>query len=369
MSKDQVEYMFKDIDLTPVIELIKHHDISGWFGNNEGGESMRFFQNCFAEMTDTKYAYATSSGSAAIYVALRACGVGRGDNVIVPSYTHVGSVAPILLAGARPIFVDVDINGTLDPAQVQWEPAKALIAVHMLGMPCNMDEIRRNFDGFIIEDASHAFGAEYKSKKCGSLGDLAAFSIGGGRTKTIGCGEGGMVTTNNTVMATKIKNIRNHGDRVTDADYLCFNFRMSELNALLGLLQLPRVQMMNDWQMNNAKRIITELPPSLTVPKAPPYAKTVRYIIGALMCKEMRQDFLNKLIKNGWNGGMPRMNIGSGWSKLVHEVKFYKKFHKIGSLPVSERLRDEAVWIDWHRYPRTEEEITVMLKHVREALK
>ena len=138
-----------------------------------------------------------------------------GDRVVVPSYTHVGSVAPILLAGAKPIFADVDINGTIDPNLIDWTGAKALIAVHMLGMPCNMDLIKKNFGGYIIEDASHALGSEYKGKKCGSLGNVGAFSVGGGRTKTIGCGEGGMVTTDNAEIAEKVKNIRNHGDRAS----------------------------------------------------------------------------------------------------------------------------------------------------------
>lgn len=371
-TPDKVDYMFKGINLEPVTELIKNHDISGWFKNSEGGENLRFFQKCFAEYCDTKHAFAVSSGSAAIYVALRACGVRRGDTVMVPSYTHVGSVAPIVLAGARPLFVDVDSYGNISPDSVKvlCYNAKALIAVHMLGMPCNIDELKKVYSGLIIEDASHALGAKYKNKKCGSLGDVGCFSIGGGRTKTIGCGEGGMVTTNDVDLAEKIKNIRNHGDRATDCDYFCFNFRMSEVNALLGLLQMQRIKMLNSWQVHNAKYITALLPDFLSAPKMPDYAKPIHYIISCSYNRRVialsRDEFLKKLHEKGWDGGVPRMNIGGAWSKLVSDVKFYSKFPK-GDLKMSESLRDNQVWIDWHRFPRTQAEINTMLDHLKEA--
>lgn len=358
--------VFKDIDLSPIMELFQNEDISGWFKNKEGGNCLRFFQSCFAEYCGTKYAFAVSSGSAAIYVALKACDIGRGDSVIVPAYTHVGSVAPIVLAGAKPLFVDVDIHGNLDPNILEHN-AKALIAVHMLGMPCDMQKIKQSFNGWIIEDASHALGSEYNGKRVGSLGDVGCFSVGGGRTKTISCGEGGMVTVNDESLAEKCKNIRNHGDRVTDVPYPCFNFRMPELNALVGLLQMPQLQTWNEWQMRNANYLMERLPAFLTVPETPPYAKTVRYIIGCIFDVKSagisRNDFLRRLTEQKWEGGLPRKNIGGAWSKLVSDIKYYHRYSK-ERLPMSEKLRDESVWIDYHRYPRTKEEIDDLLKHI-----
>lgn len=364
---EKVKYMFDGIDLSPVVDLLQNHDISGWYKNNEGGEILRFFQSGFAEYCETKHAFAVSSGSAAIYVALKACGIGRYKHVLVPSYTHIGTVAPVVLAGASPVFVDCDEYGNIDADSLDSAYADALIAVHMLGMPCDIDAIRKKFDGAIIEDASHALGSEYKGKRCGSLGDVGCFSIGGGRTKTIGCGEGGMITVNDDSIAEKCKNIRNHGDRVADVDYHCFNFRMSELNALVGLLQMPRLQMLNDWQMKNAEHIIKELPDEFVVPKEPEYAKSVRYIIACLCEPEVKDAFVKKMVANHWDGGVPRMNIGGGWSKLVSDIKFYSKFHK-HSLAISRKMRDESVWIDWHRYPRTDEEIDLMLDHVKQVM-
>ena len=369
---EEVTYVFKGIDLSPVMDLLKNHDISGWFKNNEGGDCLRFFQKCFAEYCGAKYAFATSSGSAAIYVALKACGVGHGDSVIVPAFTHVGSVAPIVLAGAKPIFIDVDIHGNLDPKLLDRPYAKALIAVHMLGMPGDIDEIKKNFDGFMIEDASHALGSEYKGKRAGTLGDIGCFSIGGGRTKTLATGEGGMITTNNDSLAEKCKNIRNHGDRVTDVDYPCFNFRLSELNALIGLLQMPRLGMLNKWQLDNATYLMQRLPSFLQVPETPSYAKTVRYIISCLFDEKTagfsRNVFLRRLVDQKWDGGVPRKNIGGAWGKLVSDIKYYHKYSK-ERLPMSEKLRDMSVWIDWHRFPRAKQEIDELLEHINMVMK
>ena len=368
MQNDKVDFMFKDVDLSPVMELLQNHDISGWFKNNEGGKNLRLFQQCFSTYCNVSHALTTSSGTAAIYVALKACGVGRGDSVIVPAFTHVGSVAPIVLAGAKPIFIDVDIHGNLDPKLLEEKPeAKALIAVHMLGMPADIHEIKKNFGGFIIEDASHALGSEYKGKKTGTLGDIGCFSIGGGRTKTICVGEGGMITTDDDSLAEKCKNIRNHGDRVTDVDYSCFNFRLSELNALIGLLQMPRLKMLNEWQLDNAAYLMKRLPNFLQVPETPLYAKTVRYMVSCLFNEELagfsRNVFLRRLVDQKWDGGVPRKNIGGAWGKLVSDIRYYRKYSKYPLL-MSEKLRDESVWIDYHRFPRTKEEIDKLLDHI-----
>ncbi len=222
--------MFSEKDLQPINELLKSsflssagdRDISGWFHNNEGGPYLRQFQEVFAGFCGAKHAFALSGGSASIYTALKACGVGRDDKVAVPSYAHIGSVAPIVLTGGEPVFVDVNERGNMDPEdlrRVVKEDFKAVIVVHQLGLPCEMDAIKDASKGlFIIEDASHALGAEYRGKKAGVLGDIGCFSVGGGKTKTIGTGEGGMIVTDDDELAEKCKNIRNHGDRYFDID-------------------------------------------------------------------------------------------------------------------------------------------------------
>jgi len=364
--------IFSDSDLLTVTELLKK-DFSGWFKSNDGGPYLQEFEKKFAGFLGSEHAFAVSSGSAAIYTALRACNVGADDYVAVPSYTHVGSVAPILLAGAKPMFIDVDQYGNLNPEDLRKVVSvlkiKAVIVVHQLGLPCEMDQIKKFSDGaFIIEDASHALGAQYKGIKAGVIGDIGCFSIGGGRTKTIGTGEGGMMVVDDDKLAEKCKNMRNHGDRITDVDYFCFNFRMSELNALIGLLQMNKLEFLIDWQVKNAEYLIANLPKYLEVPTPPSYAKTVHYIVGCHFSPTKagmsRDDFLKKVAEKGYEGGLPRKNVGKGYAKLISDVRFYTRYRR--HLPMSEKLRDEAVWIDWHRFPQTKDEIDKLLNAFRE---
>jgi perosamine synthetase len=368
--------MFSELDISPIIDLLKNKDISGWFKSHEGGEKLREFEKRFAQFCGGKHGFAVSSGSVSIYLALRACNIGRGDVVAVPPYTHIGSVAPIMLAGAKPLFIDVDKYGNIDPEQLRKTlslklakgKVKAVIVVHQLGLPCEMDAIKEvSDDAFIIEDASHALGAEYKGVKAGVLGDIGCFSIGGGRTKTIGTGEGGMVITNSGEMAMKLKNLRNHGDRNTDCDYLCFNFRMSELQAAIGLAQMDKLQFWIDWQIKNAEYIIANLPEYLEVPVPPNYVKHVHYIIGCRYLDTMlhisRDALMKKIIEGGFEGGVPRRNIGIGYSKLISDIRIYTSYRR--KCPISQKLQDESIWIDWHRYPRTIDEIDDLLAFLK----
>lgn len=349
-------------------------DISGWFKNNDGGPCLQQFQKVFAEFCRAKHAFAVSSGSAAIFIALKACGIRYLDYVAVPSYTHIGSVAPIILAEGVPVFVDVDKYGNMDPKSLQEAtshvPIKAVIPVHQIGLPCDMDKIKDASNGaVIIEDASHSLGAEYKGNRAGVLGDIGCFSVGGGRTKTIGTGEGGVIVTNNDDLAEKCKNMRNHGDRNFDVDYFCFNFRMSDLNAAVGLIQMDYLNDLLWWQYQNALYLISKLPDYLEVPLFPDYAKSVYYIVGCHFNQERagmtRDEFLQKVREKGFEGGIPRKYVGGGYSKLISDVKFYSRYTN-QTFPMSKKLRDESVWIDWHRYPRTKEEIDALITCFKE---
>lgn len=366
------------IDWEWVVEQLKGKDISGWFGNASGGLYLQEFQREFAEYCQVKHAFAVSGGSASIFVALKACGVGPGDYVAVPAYTHVGSVAPIALAGAKPIFIDSDEFGNLSPEDLEIaingnRNVKAVVPVHLLGVPCEMDEIREIImrhggETFIVEDASHALGSEYKGKRCGRLGNIGCFSIGGGRTKTIGTGEGGMVVTDDDELAERCRNIRNHGDRYTDVDYFCFNFRMSELNAVIGLSQMPKLEMMVKWQIEKAEYLLRKLPSFLTVPDPHSYVKSTRYLLGCKYSgkRYSRDEFFNSvteaLARKHIENGVPRKNIGKGQTKLISQVRYYSQWAR--PTPTADALVKDSIWIDWHRYPRTEEEIDQLLETI-----
>jgi dTDP-4-amino-4,6-dideoxygalactose transaminase len=370
------------IDWDWVVKQLEGKDISGWFGNATGGPYLQEFQTRFAQYCGAKHGIAVCGGSSSIYVALRACGVEPGDYVAVPAYTHIGSVAPIVLASAKPIFIDSDKYGNLSASDlekaIQKKPnLKAVIPVHLLGVPCEMDKIKdvlaNNYDKkvFIIEDASHALGSEYKGKRCGTLGDIGCFSIGGGRTKTIGTGEGGMIVTNDDGLAERCRNIRNHGDRYTDVDYMCFNFRMSELNAVVGLSQMPKLDMLVNWQIKKAEYLLAKLPPFFSVPEPPAHVKSTRYLLGCvyegknLSRDEFVAQLTEALARKGIENGVPRKNVSKGQTKLISQVRFYQKFKR--DTPFAQSLVERSFWIDWHRYPRTEQEINQLIETIEEV--
>jgi len=360
---------FSEADLLPIIELLKSGKLSGFWKSPQGGPYLQAFERSFARYNGAKYAVGVLNGTVAIHVSLLACGVGRGDLVAVSPYTHVGSVAPILMVGAKPIFVDVEPRyGNIDPDQLRHLPVKkkvkAVIVAHQLGQPSEMEPILEEVSGdaFIVEDASQALGAEYKGKKAGTIGDVGCFSIGGDMTKTITTGEGGMIITNNNEIADKCRNLRNHGEK-NGCNYLCLNYRLSDLQAAVGLVQMKKLKFYIDWQVSNAKYLISGLPDCLEVPEPASHTEPVFYIIGcrflSAIAGRTRDGFLEAIRKEGFEGGMPRRNVGSGYSKLIYEIPFYKPF--AGNCLVAEKKVAESVWIDWHRYPRTTEEIDEFL--------
>jgi perosamine synthetase len=364
--------MFGNKEFESVKELLKSGNLCGWWKNPNGGPYLQEFEKKFAEFIGVNHAIAVTNGSSAIYVSLKACDVGEGDSVAVCPYTHVGSVAPIRLAGGLPLYVDCDDYGNIDPKQLSEEKSniKAVIAAHQLGQPCEMEKISHEAGfQYVIEDCSQALGAMYKKKKVGSIGDIGCYSIGGDMTKTISIGEGGMIVTNDDKLVEKCRNIRNHGER-DGADYQCFNFRISDLQASVGLLQMDNLQDQIDWQIENAKYLIKKLPDCLEFPEPPKYTSPAYYILG---CNYQipktgmtRDQFLNKVKEKGFDGGLPRKNVGSGYSKLVSDIPFYKDAGK--GFPKAEKKRDNSVWIDWHRYPRTKEEIDKLLDALKEIV-
>jgi len=193
-----------------------------------------------------------SSGTAAVSVALAAAGIGAGDEVILPTFTFVASFEAIMVLGAIPILVDIDDTLTLDPEAVNnaiTSKTKAIMPIHMCGSMANMDALTaicRSHNLILIEDACQAIGATYHGKPVGSIGDLGCFSFD--FVKTITCGEGGAVITNNEKYYLNSDHFSDHGHDHVGSDrgaethpFLGYNFRISELNAAVGLAQVRRL--------------------------------------------------------------------------------------------------------------------------------
>ena len=200
----------------------------------------------------TTYAQLVSSGTAAVSVALASAGIGAGDEVIMPTFTFVASFEAIMMVGATPVLVDIDDTLTLDPKSVEQaitDKTKAVMVVHMCGSMANLDALKTvcsNNELLLIEDACQAIGGTYKGKVLGSIGDIGCFSFD--YVKTITCGEGGAVITNKERYHINADHFSDHGhdhfgnDRGAETHpFLGYNFRISELNAAVGLAQIQRL--------------------------------------------------------------------------------------------------------------------------------
>jgi len=214
------------------------------------GENIRIFENKFAEYLRAKKAVSTQSGTAAIHLALYELGIGPGDEVIVPVLTFVATVNPIKYVGATPVFVDVDPETwNMDPNEVEkhiTNKTKAIIPVHLYGNPCDMNkimEISKKYNIPVIEDATESLGATYKDKFTGTFGEINAFSFNGNKIMTTG--GGGMIVTNDEEKAEHLKFLVNQAkDNNTDHYFhpeIGFNYRMTNLEASLGLAQFERL--------------------------------------------------------------------------------------------------------------------------------
>jgi dTDP-4-amino-4,6-dideoxygalactose transaminase len=247
---------FDQRELKSVVSVIKGKWLSmGWM--------VKEFEDRFAQYIGTKYAIATSSGTAALHLALRALDIQGGDEVLVPSITFVASANAVLYTGAKPKFVDStsldDFNLSVEDLEKKiTKKSKAIIVVHYAGYIADMEQIKRiaqKYNLSIIEDSAHAIGVSFGRKMAGNLGDIGCFSFFA--NKNMATGEGGMVTTNNEMVAQKIRLLRSHGmtsstwerekGRASSYDVvdLGYNYRMTEIAAALGLEQLKKLSKNN----------------------------------------------------------------------------------------------------------------------------
>jgi dTDP-4-amino-4,6-dideoxygalactose transaminase len=266
---------FDEKAICAVQDVLRSGKVNYWTGP-KGME----FERKFAEWQGSKFAVSASSGTAALHIALSALGIGPGDEVIVPSYTFIASSFSIVQAGAVPRFADVNIDDhciSVESAEkLVNERTRAIMAVHLYGNVCDMDDILdfgRKYNLYVVEDNAEAFGGEYKGKKTGTLGDIAACSFCQNKTFTTG-GEGGMVTTDDEDLAWRARGFRDHGYDVKQRlslleleqrlpyihNMVGFNYRMTEMQSAIGLAELERIDTWNlPMRRCNARVIIDSI--------------------------------------------------------------------------------------------------------------
>ena len=253
---------------------------SGWISS--AGKYVPLFEKAVAEVCGAKYGVSTMNGTSALHLALLACGIGSGDEVIVPALTFIATASAVCNCGATPVFVDVEPDSwCLDPDQLSaaiTPSTKAVIPVQLYGHPVRMDvilDIARRHDLWVIEDAAEALGTEFQSKPIGSFGHVAIFSFYG--NKTVTTGEGGMVITSDTELAEKMKLLRNHGteNRRYWHTVLGFNYRMTNLQAAVGVGQMENFTEILERKIEIANRYAELLGGTIgiTLPSEPRFGK------------------------------------------------------------------------------------------------
>jgi dTDP-4-amino-4,6-dideoxygalactose transaminase len=246
------------------------------------GKQVGLLEQEIAQYLGVEHAVGVASGTGALVLSLAALGIGKGDEVITTPFTFIATAEAISRAGARPVFCDIDEKTlNIDPEKIEkkiTKSTKAILPVHLYGLPCAMDEIlsiAKKHNLKIIEDCAQSFGAEYKDKKSGSLGDCGCFSFF--PAKNLGCyGDGGMIATNEADLAEKLKILRNHGSKdkyfyVTRG----FNSRLDTLQAAIVRVKLKHIDKWVNQRINCAKtynELLKDIP-NLSLLETPDYAK------------------------------------------------------------------------------------------------
>jgi perosamine synthetase len=331
-------------DIQRVVECIQSTWVSGI------SKYVEEFEEAFAKYCNCKYGVATNSGTTALHLALATLNIKPGDEVIIPTFTMIATANAVTYTGAKPVLVDADENTwNLDTSKIEDkinEHTKAIIVVHTYGHPADMDpiiELAEKYNLYVIEDAAEAHGAEYKGKRVGSIGDIGCFSFYA--NKIITTGEGGMIVTNNEELAEKARWLRAHAfGRYGKHFYheaLGFGYRMSGLQAALGLAQLERIDEFVLIRRNNAKlynSLLFELGEKITLPPEAPWAKNVYWMYSILIEDNfgMSRDELMKRLE--FEGIETRT-----FFYPIHVQPIYAKQYQGESFPVADELSRKGI--------------------------
>ena len=375
---------FTEEEANAARDVILSNKVNYWTG-----QETRSFEKEFAEWSGTEYAVALANGTVALDLALKALGIGVGDEVVVTSRTFLASVSSIVNAGAVPVFADVDLDSQNFTAQailsVLTPRTKALICVHLAGWPCDMDPIMALADEHdlkVIEDCAQAHGAFYKGRPVGSIGHIGAWSFCQDKIMTTG-GEGGMVTTSDRQLWADMWAYKDHGkswEAVYEREHapgfrwlhesFGTNWRMLEVQAVIGRIQLRRMQDWHRARLGNAQAIwkTAQQLPALRVPVLPGnevHAAYKCYVFVRPQCLKpewSRDRILNEIIARG----VP------AFSGSCSEVYLEKAFDNTGWRPaqrlVNARELGETSMMFMVHPTLTEQEIKLTCKVISEVV-
>lgn len=346
------------------------------------GETVEKLERNFAEFIGAKHAIAVSSGTSALHLAMRVLNVTLNDEVIVPALSFVASSNAILYVGAKPVFVDIselnDFNLSCDDLKKKFtSKTKAIMVVHYGGYVADVEEIKKmakKLRLFIIEDSAHAIGAKINSKMAGTFGEIGCFSFFS--NKNLATGEGGMIVTDNDKLAQKIKLLRSHGMTTMtlsrhqghaysyDVVDLGYNYRMTEMSAALGILQLQKLL-----QANKKRKILTDLyaanlkdTDGLSIPFRNYPRPSSYHLFPILLNKNVnRKTFMELLKKEGIQSSIhyPPIHKFSYYRKILRERQI--------KLPLTEYVGEHEVTLPLHPLLKNED-VVFVCKKIKEIL-
>lgn len=346
------------------------------------GERVEEFENKFAEFLKARYAIALSSGTAALHLALKSLGIKERDEVLVPVITFVASANAVLYCGAKPVFVDStsleDFNISItDLEKKTSSKTRGVVVVHYGGFLADMEKINRlakKYDLFVIEDSAHSIGTKYGSKMAGTFGDAGCYSFFS--NKNLATGEGGMIVTPDRKLAQKIKLLRTHGmTRSTwerfesnssgyDIIELGYNYRMTEISAVLGLEQLKKLE-----RNNYKRRLLTQIYikylgdiQEISIPFKNHPGDSSHHLFPMLLDKNTgREEFMRKLEQKGIQTSIHY--------QPVHKFSYYRKNfpQKSGTLSISEEIGKREVSLPLHPQ-MSEDDVVFICQQIKKIL-
>ena len=330
------------------------------------GDEVKKFEQEFASYCGVKYAVGVANGTDALKIALLACGIKKGDEVITTPFTFIATTEAIVQAGGIPVFADiVQESYTIDPDDIEkkiTKKTKAILPVHMYGHPAEMKkilDIAKKYNLKVIEDCAQSFSAEYSGKKCGSIGDVGCFSFF--PAKNLGCfGDGGMVVTSDKEIYENAKALRNHGQRekyfsVMDG----FNSRLDTMQAAILLVRLKHIDKWTAMRNSVAQKYNELLKDVAMVPMVLKNCKhSFNYYTIQFKDKTTRDKVQKHLIDN-------KIPCQIYYPCSLHLQKVYENLnYKKGDFPVSEKMQDETLSLPM--YPELDDE---KIKYITEKIK
>ena len=338
-----------DAEVKAVVEVLRYGPLTSALGE---GPKVTAFEKEFAEFANVSYSIAVNTGTSALHLAIISAGVKPGDEVILPSFTFVATAEAVVMAGGKPVFVDIDpVSFNINPDKIEEKittTTKVIMPVDLFGLPADLNPIRKiamEHDIAIVEDAAQAHGAQYSGKPVGLLANATCWSFYASKNMTTG--EGGIITTNNAEMAKFLRMLRSHGEQTKYSSLtLGYNYRMSEIQAALGLVQLDKLPYFVAKRTANAKKMTQilskekrlKLPYNSEVMTSGWNLYTVKLIDST---EKERDELVNKLRTKGIGATVYYVNP-------VHLMPFYREKFGLYNLPETEEAAKKVFSLPVH---------------------